>query len=507
MASFPNSNRSFTSKVDITDTIYADHVNALQDEVIALETKINGADASAVSNILFSTYTGGFVASLSWDSLFARLNNIETGLVNGWATSPFIRKVGGDAIQPPSGTTGITLKTTAGTTDLFVTKNASNTTGFKVDSNAMPKVGTANVFYVGSTEYTAMYDYMQSIQTIQGTQGLQGTQGIQGTQGTGYSGVSSTTSARPASTGTITITTNRQGSFVTGDRVRVTNSVSNYFEGTVTITSGTTFAVAADYNLGTTTASSWTISTAGVRGVQGTTGTTGSQGATGTQGATGGTGAQGTSGTQGTTGAQGIAGAAAAQGATGSQGATGPQGATGTGVQGTTGAQGTTGTQGSTGTTGSQGTTGTQGTSGLSLQTSNNTWTGTNNFSNTITANSVVDGTTSTAASGIGFMGIPQNSTTTGSYTIAAADAGKHIYSTATRTITINSNANLALPIGTAITFIASAGTTVTIAITTDTMYLAGTGTTGSRSLAAYGMATAIKITSTTWIISGNGLT
>lgn len=30
---------------------------------------------------------------------------------------------------------------------------------------------------------------------------------------------------------------------------------------------------------------------------------------------------------------------------------------------------------------------------------------------------------------------------------------------------------------------------------------------TGSRTLAAYGMATAVKITSTSWIISGTGLT
>ena len=97
--------------------------------------------------------------------------------------------------------------------------------------------------------------------------------------------------------------------------------------------------------------------------------------------------------------------------------------------------------------------------------------------------------------------------TTTGSATIVAADAGKHIYSTATRTITIDSNANLALPIGTAITFVAGSGATVTIAITTDTMYLAGPATTGSRTLAPFGIATALKITSTTWIISGNGLT
>jgi len=117
------------------------------------------------------------------------------------------------------------------------------------------------------------------------------------------------------------------------------------------------------------------------------------------------------------------------------------------------------------------------------------------------------EGTTSTAATGAGYMGIPQNATTTGAATIAATDAGKHIYSTATRTITIPANSSVALPVGTAITFVAGSGATVTIAITTDTMYLAGPGTTGSRTLAAFGMATALKIASTTWIISGNGLT
>jgi hypothetical protein len=120
---------------------------------------------------------------------------------------------------------------------------------------------------------------------------------------------------------------------------------------------------------------------------------------------------------------------------------------------------------------------------------------------------SPVDATTSTAATGFGFMGLPQNATTTGSYTILASDAGKHVYASATRTVTINSNANLALPVGTTLTFIAGSGATMTIAITTDTMYLAGAGTTGSRTLAPFGIATAVKLTETTWIISGNGLT
>jgi hypothetical protein len=117
------------------------------------------------------------------------------------------------------------------------------------------------------------------------------------------------------------------------------------------------------------------------------------------------------------------------------------------------------------------------------------------------------DGTTSTATAGTGYMGMPQNSTTSGAYTVVAADAGKHLYSANTRTVTINSNANLALPVGTTVTFISGPGATTTIAITTDTMYLAGPGTTGSRTLAPFGMATAVKTGTTSWFISGNGLT
>jgi hypothetical protein len=123
-------------------------------------------------------------------------------------------------------------------------------------------------------------------------------------------------------------------------------------------------------------------------------------------------------------------------------------------------------------------------------------------------ASAITDATTTTAARGAGYMGVPQSSAaTTGSYTIVAADAGEHIYSTATRTITIPANASVAFPVGTAISFVAATGATVTIAITSDTLLLAGAGTTGSRTLAPFGMATAIKITSTSWIISGNGLT
>jgi len=116
-----------------------------------------------------------------------------------------------------------------------------------------------------------------------------------------------------------------------------------------------------------------------------------------------------------------------------------------------------------------------------------------------------VDGTDS-----VGFRNVPINSQSA-AYTAVLADSGKAILHPSTdanaRTFTIPANASVAYPLGTAITFINMTSQVVTIAITSDTMYLAGLGTTGSRSLAQYGVATAIKLTSTTWIINGSGLT
>ena len=121
-------------------------------------------------------------------------------------------------------------------------------------------------------------------------------------------------------------------------------------------------------------------------------------------------------------------------------------------------------------------------------------------------SNCTADGT-----NGVGFLNIPQNSKSA-DYTCVLADAGKHIYHPSTdanaRTFTIPANSSVAYPIGTAISFVNMTSQVVSIAITTDTMYLAGTGsTTSPRSLAQYGTATAMKLTSTTWIISGVGLT
>jgi hypothetical protein len=122
-----------------------------------------------------------------------------------------------------------------------------------------------------------------------------------------------------------------------------------------------------------------------------------------------------------------------------------------------------------------------------------------------ILSSCTVDGTDA-----VGFRNIPVNSQSA-AYTAVLADSGKVIFHPSTdanaRTFTIPANSSVAYPIGTALTFINMTAAVVSIAITTDTMYLSSAGTTGTRSLAIYGSATAIKMTSTTWLISGSGLT
>jgi hypothetical protein len=116
-----------------------------------------------------------------------------------------------------------------------------------------------------------------------------------------------------------------------------------------------------------------------------------------------------------------------------------------------------------------------------------------------------VDGTDA-----VGFRNTPVNSQST-AYTAVLADAGKTLYHPASdandRTFTIPANSSVAYAVGTVLTFVNLSANDLTIAITDDTMYLAGAGTTGSRTLTEYGIASAVKLASTTWLISGNNLT
>lgn len=95
-------------------------------------------------------------------------------------------------------------------------------------------------------------------------------------------------------------------------------------------------------------------------------------------------------------------------------------------------------------------------------------------------------------------------------YPAVLADDGANICNNSASpiTVTIPSNASVPYILGATLTFsTVNGGGAVTIAITTDTLILAGTGSTGSRTLATTGLATATKVANTQWLISGAGLT
>jgi hypothetical protein len=110
-----------------------------------------------------------------------------------------------------------------------------------------------------------------------------------------------------------------------------------------------------------------------------------------------------------------------------------------------------------------------------------------------------VDGT-----NGVGYINAPQSTNTT----VAATDAGKHIYFTggSTATLTVNTNATTPLATGTVILVVNDNSGNLTISGAGVTFQLAN-GSTGNRTVATKGMATMLKVATDTWYVSGAGVT
>ena len=113
--------------------------------------------------------------------------------------------------------------------------------------------------------------------------------------------------------------------------------------------------------------------------------------------------------------------------------------------------------------------------------------------------------TTTISSTRIGYLNIPSNPQTA-AYIVHDWDAGECIDIT-TGGVSIPANGTLALEVGFTFSVFNNSGSSQTISITTDTLRLAGTTSTGSRTLAPYGWATARKVETTLWVIAGAGLT
>ncbi len=122
-----------------------------------------------------------------------------------------------------------------------------------------------------------------------------------------------------------------------------------------------------------------------------------------------------------------------------------------------------------------------------------------------------LSGCTADGTNAVGFRTLPVNSQS-GNYTTVLTDVGKSIRHPsgggAGDTFTIDSQANVAWPDGAAITFENRDSNALLIAITTDTLRWTTGGGTGTRTLAQYGIATAVFDDAINeWLISGSNLT
>ena len=108
-------------------------------------------------------------------------------------------------------------------------------------------------------------------------------------------------------------------------------------------------------------------------------------------------------------------------------------------------------------------------------------------------------------ASQVGYIGMPQN-LQTANYTITLTDAGNQIYITNNSNVTIPAQSVLNFPIGTTINIITAPTSTANVIINNDSLYLAGVGFTGTRTLSTSAFATIVKVATTIWYISGAGV-
>ena len=90
-ASYPASVKSFTTKVDFTDTVLAEHVNSLQAEVNALQANLGTFIKTG------SGWVGVFdVVTTNWNTLKDRLANMEYGIKDVY--DDYVSRSGGSSI-------------------------------------------------------------------------------------------------------------------------------------------------------------------------------------------------------------------------------------------------------------------------------------------------------------------------------------------------------------------------------------------------------------------------
>jgi hypothetical protein len=130
MAVYPSGVKSFQNKTDFTDIILAEHINAIQDEVTAIEAAVG------VSPNVSGGYVGTFDdTTITFSTLSARIANIEKG-IKGDVHNQYLKFSGGTLQPANAGSIPLTLQGFSNqAADLLRFTNSSGTVLTKVDKD------------------------------------------------------------------------------------------------------------------------------------------------------------------------------------------------------------------------------------------------------------------------------------------------------------------------------------------------------------------------------------
>jgi hypothetical protein len=129
-ASYPASVKSFSTKVDFSDTVLAEHVNSLQDEVNSIQANLGTLIKTG------SGWVGEFdQVTTAWNTLKDRIANIEYGLADVYGN--YVSLSGGSTIlSNGNSVVGLTVKAKSSQTANIVNfKNSSDSVVTYVDSS------------------------------------------------------------------------------------------------------------------------------------------------------------------------------------------------------------------------------------------------------------------------------------------------------------------------------------------------------------------------------------
>ena len=146
-AAYPAAVKSFTTKVDFADTVLAEHVNSLQDEVNSIQANLGTLIKTG------SGWVGEFdQVTSNWNTLKDRLANIEYGL--GTVYDDYVSLSGGSTIlSDGNSVVGLTVKAkTSQTANIFEIRDSSNNVTASVTSAGVLRYGSATVATVTGSE-------------------------------------------------------------------------------------------------------------------------------------------------------------------------------------------------------------------------------------------------------------------------------------------------------------------------------------------------------------------